>query len=152
MVLELLLARSRHVLIMPGVLLAAILGTHLVLLLLHEPLATAQAAGWMFTPAPAAALHLPLQPAELAVFPWKMLPGLAGELFAVVFVTTVTLLLNTSGIEIATKHEADIERELRAVGLANLLSGVLGGFVSCLALSRTIAGARRRRHMAGWPV
>ena len=135
--LELFLARSRNALIMPGVLLAAILGTHLVLFLLHEPLAMAQGAGWMFTPAPAAALHLPLQPAELAAFPWKMLPGLSGELFAVVFVTTVTVLLNTSGIEIATKYEADIERELRAVGLGNLLSGVLGGFVGCLALSRT---------------
>ena len=101
-VLELLLSRSRHVLIMPGVLLAAILGTHLVLFFLHEPLVAAQAAGWMFTPAPAASLHLPLLPAELAVFPWKMLPGLSGELFAVVFVTTVTVLLNTSGIEIAT--------------------------------------------------
>jgi SulP family sulfate permease len=136
-VLELLLARSRHPLIMPGVLLAAILGTHLVLFVLHEPVAAAQASGWMFTPAPAAALHLPLQPAELAAFPWKMLPGLSGELFAVVFVTTVTVLLNTSGIEIATKCEADIERELRAVGLGNLLSGILGGFVGSLALSRT---------------
>ena len=136
-VLELFLARSRNVLIMPGVLLAAILGTHLVLFALHEPLALAQAGGWMFTPAPAAALHLPLVPAELGAFPWKMLPGLSGELFAVVFVATVTVLLNTSGIEIATRHEADIERELRAVGLANLLSGILGGFVGSLALART---------------
>lgn len=147
-VLELLLARSRHALIMPGVLLAAIVGTHLVLLLLHQPLAAAQDAGWLFKPAPAASLHLPLAPAELAVFPWKMLPGLAGELFAVVFVATVTVLLNSSGIEIATKHEADIERELRAVGLGNLLSGVLGGFVGVLAISRTslarAAGAQGR--------
>jgi sulfate permease, SulP family len=147
-VLELLLSRSRNALIMPGVLLAAILGTHLVLWLDHETLAQAQIQGWMFTPTPAAALHLPLKPAELAAFPWKMLPELGGDLFAVVFVTTVTVLLNTSGIEIATKQEADIERELRAVGLANLLSGVLGGFVCCLTLSRTslawAAGANGR--------
>jgi SulP family sulfate permease len=38
-VLEMLLSRSRNALIMPGVLLAAVLGTHLVLLLTHEPLA-----------------------------------------------------------------------------------------------------------------
>jgi SulP family sulfate permease len=136
-VLELALSRSRHALVMPGVLLAAIAGAHAMLLALHVPVAAAQAAGWLFTPAPAATLHLPLVPGELAVFPWKMLPGLAGELFAVVFVTTVTVLLNTTGIEIATKYEADIERELRAVGLGNLLSGVLGGFVGVLALSRT---------------
>ncbi len=147
-VLELLLSRSRNALIMPSVLLAAIAGTHLVLFFLHEPLAAAQANGWMFTPAPAASLHLPLQPAELAVFPWTLLPGVSGELFAVIFVTTMTVLLNTSGIEIASKQEANIERELKAVGLANLLSGVLGGFVSCPALARTslarAAGATSR--------
>jgi SulP family sulfate permease len=152
--LALLLRKSRSALIMPGVLLAAVLGTHLVLWLAHETLAHAQSEGWMFTLVPAAALHLPLNPAELAVFPWKMLPELSGDILAVVFVTTVTLLLNTSSIEIATKQEADIERELRAVGLANLLSGVLGGFVSCLALSRTslarAAGANGR--LAGFTV
>jgi SulP family sulfate permease len=137
LVLEALLWRSRHPLIMPGVLLTAIVGTHLVLFFLHQPLAIAQADGWLFTPAPTAALHLPLVPSELVAFPWKMLPGLSGELFAVIFVTTITVLLNTSGIEIATKHEADIERELRAVGLGNLLSGLLGGFVGVLAVSRT---------------
>ncbi len=136
-VLEQLLARSRNALIMPCLLLAAILFTHLALYLLHEPLPAAQSAGWLFTPAPAAALHLPLLPAEIAVFPWKLLPEISGELFAVVFVTTMSVLLNTSGIEIATKQEADIERELRAVGLANLLCGLLGGFVSCLTLART---------------
>ncbi|HUE65887.1 MAG TPA: SulP family inorganic anion transporter [Rhizomicrobium sp.] len=136
-VLELLLARSRNALIMPSVLLAAILGTHLALYFLHEPLGVAQSAGWVFRPAPAAALHLPLDPAKIAIFPWKILPVISGELFAVVFVTTMSVLLNASGIEIATKQEADIERELRAVGLANLLCGMLGGFVSCLALART---------------
>ena len=147
-VLELLLKRRRNALIMPSVLMVALLATHLVLLLRHESLAAAQASGWLFTPAPAAALHLPLQPGGLAAFPWGLLPQLSGEIFAVIFVTTITVLLNTSGIEIAAKKEADIGRELRAVGLANLLAGVLGGFVSCPALSRTslarAAGAASR--------
>ena len=147
-VLEMLLSRSRNALIMPSVLMAAIAGTHLVLFFFHQPLAAVQSNGWMFTPAPAASLHLPLQPSELAVFPWKLLPEVSGELFAVIFVTTITVLLNTSGIEIASKQEANIERELKAVGLANLLSGVLGGFVSCPALARTslarTAGATSR--------
>ena len=136
-VLELCLSRSRNPFIMPAILLAAILGAHLVLLLLHEPLRVAQAGGWMFTPSPLAGLHMPLKPAELAVFPWRLLPAISGELCAVVFVTTMTVLLNTSGIEIASKRDADIERELRTVGFANLLSGVLGGFVVCPALART---------------
>jgi SulP family sulfate permease len=60
------------------------------------------------------------------------------------FVTTISLLLNTTGIEIATKREADIERELKALRLANLISAALGGYVSCLSVSRTTLG-----HIAG---
>jgi SulP family sulfate permease len=60
------------------------------------------------------------------------------------FVTTISLLLNTTGVEIATHSEADIERELKALGLANLLTAAVGGYVSCLALGRTTLG-----HTAG---
>src|SRR5262249_22159990 len=62
---------------------------------------------------------------------------LAGDLVAVMFVTTISLLLNTTGVEIATRREADIDKELRALGLASLLSSAFGGYVSSLSLSRT---------------
>jgi sulfate permease, SulP family len=137
LVLELLLSRSRHPLILPGVLVTAILATHVWLAVTGASLAEVQAHGWMFHPAPAAALSSPWQLAELRIFPWGALPELAGELLAVMFVTTISVLLNTTGIEIATKCEAGVDRELKAVGLANLASAALGGFVSCLTLSRT---------------
>jgi len=53
------------------------------------------------------------------------------------FVTVMTVLLNTTGIELETRHEANLERELNAVGSANLLSASLGGYVTCISLSRT---------------
>jgi SulP family sulfate permease len=146
--LETLMSRSRHPMILPSVLIAAVLGTHLLLHAIRQPLAVAQAQGWMFTPAPAAAPHLPWQPAELIAFPWRIVPELLGDLFAVVFVTIVSVLLSTTSIEIATKLEANIESELKAVGLANLVSGALGGFVSSVTLARTVlvqaAGGRGR--------
>jgi len=58
-VLELLLTRSRHALILPGVLVLAIAATHLTLLATGVSLASAQAHGWMFRPAAAAALTSP---------------------------------------------------------------------------------------------
>src|SRR5262249_16199929 len=67
---------------------------------------------------------------------------------AVMFVTVISLLLNTTGIEIATRSEAEIERELKALGLANLLTAAVGGYVTCTSLSRTtlarVAGATGR--------
>ncbi|MFO1249383.1 MAG: SulP family inorganic anion transporter [Alphaproteobacteria bacterium] len=137
-VLELLLLRSRNVLILPGVLAAAMVVTHLYLWAKAIPISEAQAHGWMFRPSPAAALRSPWQLSELQNFPWQALPHLAGEFLAVMFVATISVLLNGTGIEIATKREASVDRELKAVGLANLVTGALGGLVSCLTLSRTI--------------
>ena len=135
--LQFLLSRWQNAYILPSVLLTAIVAMHLALPLIGSSLIEAQGDGWMFRPQPAAALISPWQPAELRNFPWTTLPWLAGDLLAVMFVTTISLLLNTTGVEIATKCEASIERELKALGLASLLSAALGGFVSCLSLSRT---------------
>ena len=136
-VLRVLISRSDSAFILPGVLIAAIAITHVVLRASSWSLAEAQAAGWTFHVQPAAALHSPWHLEALREFPWTSLPWLAGDLLAVMFVTTISLLLNTTGVEIATKREANIERELNALGLASLCSSALGGFVSCLSLSRT---------------
>ena len=133
---------------MPGVLLAAFAVTHLVRLSTGTTLAEAQAGGWMFRLQPAVGLTLPWKIAALRSFPWSSLPALAGDLLAVMFVAVTNLLLNTTGIEIATRSEANIERDLKVLGLANLVSGALGGYVSGTSLSRSLlvrtAGARGR--------
>ena len=121
---------------------------HLVLLVSGTSIGAAQASGWMFHPQPAASLALPWRTAALHAFPWGALPSFAGDVLAVMFVTISTLLLNTTGIEIATRTEANIERDLKVHGLANLLTGGLGGMVVCTSLSRSIlvrtAGATSR--------
>jgi sulfate permease, SulP family len=143
-VLQLLLSRSNNPFSMLAILIGAVLALHIGVLLTGTSFAGAQTSGWTFLPQPAAALSLPWQPSELRNFPWAVLPSLAGDLFAVMFVTAISLLLNTTGVEIATKREADIEAELKALGLANILSAAAGGYVSCLALGRTTLG-----HAAG---
>ena len=147
-VLHMLLPRVQSAFVLPGVLLAAIAATHIVLLASGVSLGDAQAAGWLYRPQAMAALTLPWKPVELAHFPWTALPSLAGDLLAVVFVTVITLLLNTTGIEIATRTEANIDRDLKVLGLANLLTAALGGLVSCTSVSRStlarVAGATSR--------
>jgi SulP family sulfate permease len=65
------------------------------------------------------------------------LPSLSGDIFAVMFVTAITMLLNTTGIELATRREAELGRELKTLGAANAVAGLIGGYVSCISLSRT---------------
>jgi SulP family sulfate permease len=111
-------------------------------------LAQAQVAGWLFQPQPAGHLTLPWKLEEVRDFPWAAVPSLAGDAIAVIFVTGITLLLNTTGIEIATRTEANIDRDLRALGFANIVTAALGGIVSCTSISRSVlvrlAGATTR--------
>ena len=146
--LQVLLHRSKSPFVLPGVLLAAFVVTHLVLLSSGVTLGEAQASGWMFRPQPAAALTLPWKLEGLHSFPWASLPSLAGDLLAVMFVTIANFLLNTTGIEIATRSEANVERDLKVLGLANVAIAACGGYVSCTSFSRSIlvrtAGATSR--------
>jgi sulfate permease, SulP family len=147
-VLHILLRRSKSPFVLPGVLLGSVAVTYVVLLASGSSLAAAQANGWMFNPQPAAGLSRPWTVGALSSFPWAALPSFAGDVLAVMFVTISTLLLNTTGIEIATRSEANIERDLKVHGLANLVTGALGGMVVCTSLSRSIlvrtAGATSR--------
>ncbi len=135
--LEVLAWRSSSAFILPGVLLLAVVAAHAGLAATGVSVADAQASGWLFEPQTAVPLTSPWHAAALADFPWHSLSWLAGDLLAVMFVTVISLLLNTTGVEIATKREADIDGELKALGLANLAAAALGGYVSCLSLSRT---------------
>ena len=146
--LQVLLRRSKSPFVLPGVLLAAIALTYAVLLATATTPSAARADGWMFQPQPMAGLTLPWKPSALDGFTWASLPSLAADMLAVMFVTISTLLLNTTGIEIATREEADIERDLKVLGIANLAAAACGGYVSCTSFSRSIlvrrAGATSR--------
>src|ERR1700722_19032930 len=119
-----------------ALLLASILIFYVALLLLDVPLADAQAHGWMFA-APLPAKFAPPWTLEFRRFPWSALPELGADFFAVMFVTTICVLLNITGIELATKSEANLDRELNVLGGANLLCAALGGYVACITLTRT---------------
>ena len=146
--LYLALRRSKSPFTMPGVLLAALAATYLILLLTGSSLIDAQAHGWMFRPQPVAGLVSPWQPAALRSFSWTEMPALAGDVLAVMFVTIINFLLNTTGIEISTRTEANIDRDLKVLGVANIAAAAAGGYVSCTSLSRSIlvrtAGATGR--------
>jgi SulP family sulfate permease len=138
---------GRHVLALPVLLTAAIAAFHAVLAALHVPLSEAIDAGWTFTPQASLRLSAPSL-TGLSDFPWQVFSSQIGEIMAVAFVTTIAMLLNTTGIEIATKSEADLDKDLQSLGIANVASAALGGYVSCVSLSRSTinhaCGARDR--------
>lgn len=137
-----MLRRYRHPLLVPGLLLGAVALYHLGLQLAGMTVGDAQAAGLLLGPFPDfTGLEAPgwmRLPAE----GWSQVAAQAPTFASIVLVSVVALLLNASGLELATRSDLDINRELRAAGLANMASGLLGGAVGFHALSASLLGYR----------
>ena len=130
--------RSRSPFGLPMILIGGVIAAHLLFALSGLSLAEAQAKGWTFQPPPNVSLMLPWSITEIGRYPWYALPEISGNLVAVIFVTASSTLFNTAGIEVALHREANLERELNVTGLANMLSGVFGGYTGCISISRTV--------------
>ena len=59
------------------------------------------------------------------------------DVLALLLLLRLGLLLITSAVEVSTEREGDANEELKAVGFANLVSGLGGGLVSYHSLSST---------------
>jgi SulP family sulfate permease len=138
LVLYLTWHRSRNSLGLPAILVGGIIFAHIAFWLAGISLAEAQASGWTFQPPPPASFMLPWSAQGLGRFPWYTVPDLLGNLIAVIFVTASSTLFNTTGVEVATQREANLERELNVTGLANILTGALGGYTGCISISRSL--------------
>jgi len=129
---------ARHFLVLPGVFVTAIVAFYLGLWLSGLTMAGARTEGLLMTPI------------ETGGGPWwpsleVSWPALVTEwrnFLAMLVVVVVTILLNAAGLELATQREVDLDRELRASGLASLVSGLGGGMVGYLSVSRSLLNAR----------
>ena len=130
--------RSRTPFGLPLILIGGVIAAHIVFRLAGISVVEAQASGWIFQPPPSVTFMLPWSTDEIRHFPWYTLPELSGNLIAVVFVTASSTLFNTTGVEVAVQREANLERELNVTGIANMLSGALGGYTGCISISRTV--------------
>ena len=128
----------RHFLVLPGVFVAAITFFYLGLWLTGISMEAARAQGLLMTPIETGGgAWWP----SLAV-PWQALIAEWRDFLAMVVVVVVTILLNAAGLELATHREVDLDRELRVNGMASVLSGLGGGMVGYLSVSRSLLNSR----------
>jgi sulfate permease, SulP family len=130
--------RSRGSFGLPAILIGGVIAAHIAFWFAGISLAEAQASGWTFQAPPRVSFMLPWSANEISRYPWYTVPDLLGNLIAVIFVTATSTLFNTAGTEVALQREANLERELNVTGLANILSGALGGYTGCISISRSV--------------
>ena len=71
-------------------------------------------------------------------FDWGTLLLGAAEIGAVCGVTAISVLLDVSSLEVARQQSADLDKELKYNGIANIFSGFAGGAAGNLSLSGSI--------------
>ena len=128
----------RHFLLLPGVFVGAMVFFYLGLWLTGITVDSARAQGLLMTP---------IETGSGAWWPsldvpWPALFAEWRNFLAMLVVVIVTILLNAAGLELATQREVDLDRELQANGLASLVSGLGGGMVGYLSVSRSLLNVR----------
>lgn len=132
---------SKHFLVIPAVLAAGVLGFHVVLLATGWSHEEARAAGLLLPPLNAGDWQTPFnQP--LGEVRWDLLLAHGKDFAAMTLVVLVTILLNATSLDLATGKEADFDRELKALGVANVVGGLAGGLVSVNSFNRSLLNHR----------
>ena len=131
-----------HFLVVPGMLLVITILFYGVAFFNHTPVASISAQGWLLGPFMNTNLLPAILLSDITLIHWDVILAQAGSMASVMMISTVSLLLNASGIELVVRKDLDLNRELYVGGLANVLSGFVGGSVSYLTLSTTTLNHR----------
>ncbi|MBN2304091.1 MAG: SulP family inorganic anion transporter, partial [Anaerolineae bacterium] len=126
-----------HDLTLPGLLVGAFLVFFAVLLITGTSIDEATDKGLLLGDSGSAASWKLLAPSDWIDADWSAILGQSANIGAILALSAVGLLLNASGLELLFKQDMDLNRELRAAGLANVLTGAAGGMVGYPTLSLT---------------
>lgn len=133
----------------PLTLSATIMVAAATVILGEVPIEAAQDAGWLFKVPVLAPGATPWSAVSPSAWELTFLIPHIPEMIAVAGVTSMAILLNVTGYEVAKSENADLDTEMRASGIANLLSAAAGGLVTNVSFTRTLLnisiGATGRR-------
>jgi SulP family sulfate permease len=129
LVLYVAVRRSNHFLVMPTILLGGLVLFYLVLFLTGLSPQAATERGLLLGTMGGNAVWQPFPLVELAQADWGAVLKQAGNMGIVVILSTISLLLNISGLELELHKDVDLNQELRVAGFANLLAALGGGMV-----------------------
>ena len=131
--------RYSHPLVMPAVVLFALFTFYLSLILINGSFSAAiefaMSRGWLLGRMPEAEFWRPVPLSLLGEVNWSAILGNTLVMVSVFLISTVSLLLNCSGLEIITRSDVDLNRELKIVGLANIASAGVGSSANYHMLS-----------------
>jgi SulP family sulfate permease len=140
--LMVLSSRSDHYLIMPAVIIGSILLFYLIALVTGATLAELSEQRWLLGPFPEGSLWEPVMFTKFDLIDWGVVWDSAAAMATIVLVSAVSLLLNSSGLELNSGHDIRLNRELQASGAGNTVAGLVAGVVGFQALGTSTMNLR----------
>ena len=142
LVLLVTLRLSKGIWVMPSLLLGAIVLFYLTLWIANISLAQAASRGMVLGPFPEGGLWQTVSLSSLTQVNWPVLFGQTVSVMAIMFLVAISLLLNATGLELATQSHIDLDRELRAAGVGNIAAGLGGGLVGFQFLGFSVLNSK----------
>ena len=104
--------------------------------------------GWLMGPLPDGDLWRPVIFTTIQNAQWNIVFDNTVSLLTISLITTIAFLLNCSGLEVVTRSDIDLNRELKLVGYSNFLSSAIGStpvyhFLSLSALTHRLGATSR---------
>lgn len=127
---------------LPATIAAAIVLFNLVVWIAAIPSGVLRSEHWLMALPSGHALWPPLAPADLALVDWRAIAGQILALLTVPVLAIIATLMNATGIELEERRDLDLNRELRTIGIANLVIGAGAGTPGYHSLSMTTLAAR----------
>ena len=139
--------RIHSELLLPGTLLLAAICFYAGLAAFGMSLDDAGRAGLLLGPFPAGGFLDVLKPSLVLDADWSVVFSQGVTLLAVALLTVVGTLLHATGLELALDQEFDLEKDLRATGIANVAGALGGGLIGFQLMSGTTLG--KKLHLSG---
>jgi SulP family sulfate permease len=134
----------RSDLLLPLVLALALASFYVILYITGMDLQEAEDAGLLLGPFDTGGFLQVLTPAlVLDADPWAILRA-APTIMVVALLTILGTLLNATGLELALTRDLDLEKDLRATGIANIAGALGGGMPGYQMIPGTLLGQRMR--------
>ena len=121
-------ARIKNSLVAPTLLITAIGLFFAITAALGYSVTELTQAGWFFGALPNGGRPQLLTAAELASIDWTTIGRQAGSIIVLAAASAIAMLLNTSGLELSLKTDLDPNEDLRVTGIANIVTGLVGGW------------------------
>jgi SulP family sulfate permease len=136
--------RLRSPIVLPVGVLAGLLAFYVAAAVAGATIDDLEREGWLLGPFPEGSLWGTWTVDALGVADWDAVLAQAPAAAALTAIALVAILLNISGIEVLIRRDADLNRELRAAGVANVIAGAAGGMVGFHTIAQTSVAHRLR--------